>query len=96
MAKVIEWKDGLVMEALDSADTAKYEINLSSFLGADAITAASAAGTSITISNTSFSGQNVTILVTSGIISKRAKVRFTVSTAIETFNRSFYIPIKSL
>jgi len=96
MAKVIKWEDGLVMDALDSADTAKYNIDLSSFLGADAITAASAVGTDITISDTDFSGQNVTILATSGIISKRAKVRFTVSTAIETFNRSFYIPIKSL
>ncbi len=96
MTKVIKWVDGLVMDALDSADTAKYNIDLSSFLGADAITAASAVGTDITISDTTFSGQNVTILVNSGIISKRAKVRFTVSTAIETFNRSFYIPIKSL
>ena len=96
MAKVIKWEDGLVMDALDSADTANYNIDLSSFLGTDAITSASAVGTDITISDTDFSGQNVTILVTSGIISKRAKVRFTVSTAIETFNRSFYIPIKSL
>jgi hypothetical protein len=96
MAKVIKWVDGLVMDALDSADTARYNIDLSSFLGSDAITSASSLGTDITVSDTAFSGQNVTILVTSGIISKRAKVRFTVSTAVETFNRSFYIPIKSL
>jgi len=96
MAKVIKWEDGLVMDELDPSDTAKYNIALSSFLGADAITSASSVGEDITISDTAFSGQNVTILVTSGIISKRAKVRFTVSTAVETFNRSFYIPIKSL
>jgi len=96
MAKVIKWVDGLVMDALDSADTARYNIDLSSFLGTDTLTAASSVGEEITISDTDFSGQNVTILVTSGIINKRAKVRFAVSTAVETFNRSFYIPIKSL
>lgn len=96
MTKVIKWKDGLLMDELDPSDTAKYNVDLSAFLGVDAITAASASGVDITISNTSFSGQNVTILVTSGTVGKKAKVRFTVSTSVETFNRSFYIPIKSL
>lgn len=96
MAKIIVWEEGLVMDQLDPKDTANYDIDLSPFIGTDVVTSASAVGTHIAVVSTSFSGQNVTILVTSGIVNETAKIRFTVSTAAETFNRSFYIPIKLL
>jgi len=96
MSRSVVWKEGLTMEPLDFQDVAEYAINLDDFLGDAAITGASSIGTDITIDSTNYSGQVITITVSAGVLKAVANVRFQVTTATETHNRSFNIPIKSL
>tara|TARA_R110000764_G_scaffold57872_2_gene125952 strand:+ start:1958 stop:2248 length:291 start_codon:yes stop_codon:yes gene_type:complete len=96
MARTVTWEEGLVMDSIDPADVASYDIDVTSFLEGDAITGVSAVGTNITVSDTTFAGFIITVLVSAGTTGARAKVRFQVTTATETHNRSFFIPIKSL
>tara|TARA_R110002153_G_scaffold78418_7_gene200846 strand:+ start:344 stop:634 length:291 start_codon:yes stop_codon:yes gene_type:complete len=96
MSRSVVWKEGLVMDALDYQDVAEYAIDLSDFLSDAAITGAASVGTEITINSTAFTGQVITITVSAGTLKTVAKVRFQVTTATETHNRSFNIPIKSL
>lgn len=84
------------MDPLDYEDVAEYAIDLDDFLGESAITGVSATGTDITIDSTTYSGQVITITVSAGVLKSVANVRFQVTTATETHNRSFNIPIKSL
>lgn len=96
MAKTIKWVKGLEMpDEIDPSDVVSYTVDLDDFLGDDAITGASATGENITIDSTSYSNQELSIIVSSASPS-RAKVRFTVTTATETFNRSFYINVANL
>jgi len=96
MSRVVKWAEGLEMDALDPADIAQYDIDLTEFLEGDAITSASAVGENITIDNTTYSGYVITVLVNTGLVDKRARVTFNVTTASESFTRSFYIPIRLL
>jgi len=96
MTRSVVWKEGLTMDSLDYQDVAEYSIDLSDFLGDSVITGASSIGTDITINSTVYSGQVITITVSAGALKSIANVRFQVTTATETHNRSFNIPIKSL
>ena len=96
MARTVTWIEGLVMDSIDQEDKSNYDIGLAPFLEGDSITGATAVGTDITILSTTFTDQNIVILVQATAVVNRAKVRFQVTTATETHNRSFFIPIKSL
>ena len=96
MGRSVTWVEGLTLEPIDPADVASIEVDCTSFLEGDAITGANSVGTNITIDNTTFSGFIITVDVSAGIVDTRAQVRFTLTTATETHNRSFYIDIKDL
>ena len=96
MGRSVTWEEGLTLEPIDPADIASIDVDCTSFLEGDAITSVSSVGTNITIDDTTFSGFIITVDVSAGVVDTRAQIRFTLTTATETHNRSFYIPIKNL
>lgn len=96
MGRSVAWIEGLTLEPIDPSDIASIDVDCTAFLEGDAITGASSVGTNITIDGTTFSGFIITVDVSAGVVGTRAQIRFTLTTATETHNRSFYIPIKSL